>query len=294
VESLPNRTCKEESAMRKGSLLLVTITVVGLLLLSQLPTSVNAEERTRIRAKGAHTLANAVQSLGKSFMKSHPNAFVIASAGGSTTGIRALLNKEVELALCVRQLNDGELAKASEKGISPTFKVMGHDGVAIIVNPSNPVTELTVDQIAKIFTGEIKNWKQVGGPDRPIQVYLTDPKRHGTPGFFQKNFLKGKPYVNTMLVRRDWEPVISKVAGDPNGFSFCLTKKALDHKGAVKLLQIKKDEESPSVAMSWTTIDDGTYPLRRAVYYYWDANSATPVLREFVDYSLKKGVDLKG
>ena len=253
-------------------------------------------ENKIIRAKGAHTLANSVQRLGDAYVRLRPTVTVVSSGGGSTTGIDAWLKKEVELALCVRQLNHNEIKKAEAVGMKPVHSVVAHDGVAIIANPANGISELTVDQVSKIFTGEYADWKDVGGPDAPIHVWITDPAKHGTPGFFRRTFLRDKPYGKDVKLRAQWYRLIADVAKDKNAFAFCLTKKALDaaREGKVKLISVKSGGDTPAVKISWETIADGSYPLRRPVYFYWDGKSASADLHKFMDFCADKGVDLRG
>ncbi len=247
-----------------------------------------------IRAKGAHTLANPVQKIADAFMKENPDITVVCAAGGSTTGIRALLNKEIELALVVRQLNQEEMDEAKANGLKPKSMVVGHDGVAIVVNPANAVNELTLDQISKIFQGGIESWKELGGGSGPISIYLADPSRHGTPGFFRKTFMSGKPYSNKVTIKRDWALIIDDVKNDKNGMGFCLTQKALEAEAAgdIKTVPIKETPDSLAVKMSWDTITSGLYPLKRPVYFIWDENSETPELKKFMEYCINKKIDL--
>ncbi len=245
-----------------------------------------------ILAKGAHTLANPVQHLGEAFTKQNPDLAVIVSGGGSGVGIRALLNAEVDLALAVRELTEEEKSVASEKGLKIRSRAVARDGVAIVTSKMIPVTELTLSEIKKIFTGEIKSWKDVGGPDKPIEVIITDPKRHGTPIFFQKIVMNGEPYRTDCRIERNWEPLLRKVAASDNTFGFCLTEKALDASDEVHLIAVKPDAESPAIPFSWGTIINGTYPICRPVYFYWDGGNEKTALAEFLKFCEEKGVDL--
>lgn len=270
------------------------LTAIFAMLFSLTPTHHCLGDNHIIRAKGAHTLANPVQKIADAFMKEFPDITVVCSAGGSTTGIRALLNKEIELALVVRQLNEKEMEEAKANGLKPKSMVVGHDGVGIIVNPSNPLNELTLEQISRIFQGEIQSWQELGGAPEPINIYLADPSRHGTPGFFRKAFMDGKPYSKKVTIKRDWPLIIDDVKNDKNGVGFCLTQKALEAEeaGDIKIAPIKETLESPAINMSWDTITSGLYPFKRPVYFIWDENSETPELKKFIDYCISNKIDL--
>jgi phosphate transport system substrate-binding protein len=246
-----------------------------------------------IVAKGAHTLANPVHHLGESFKTEFRDFTIVASGGGSGVGIRALLNSEADLALAVRELSEEEKALAAEKGLSIQTRIVGRDGVAIVTSPKQVVSELTLDQIRKIFTGELTSWKDIGGSEKPIQVVIADPKRHGTPGFFRKAVLEGKPYRRDCRIERNWAPLLRRIAAADDAVGFCITQKAIESADKVKLIAVKSDAQSQGVEFSWDTIENGSYPIRRPVFFYWDNNNKKKALKEFLKYSEEKGIDLK-
>ncbi|MFC1836269.1 PstS family phosphate ABC transporter substrate-binding protein [Thermodesulfobacteriota bacterium] len=246
-----------------------------------------------VKVKGATTLANGVDDLAKAYTKENPKVTVVVSGGGTTTAFKDFLSREIDIALAVRQMNPDELQAAEKSGIKPMKRVMAADGVAIIANGGNPISALTVDQVAKIFTGTYKSWKDLGGPDKPINVIISDPNRHGTPGFFKKNVLKGAEYSPDVVVLSDYPIIIKAVANRPDAVAFSTTTKAIGRKGKVKVLGIKKDADSPAVTMTRATLDDRTYPISRPAYFFWDADSKNPSVVEFVEYCTKKGVKLR-
>ena len=253
--------------------------------------TVLAQAEGLVRVKGAHTLATAVGKLSESFTKEHPDCQVIVSGGGTTTGITGFLEKSVEIILAVRDLNDAEKEKAANIGLSPAKRVMANDGVAIVVHPSNPINELTVEQVVGVFSGNFTNWKQIGGPELPIEVVLISSK-HGTHGFFKKNYLKGKPYVSEPTIRPEWHFIINKVSAGKAGIGLCVTNKAMQAQDKVKILAIKKDAESPAITLTREAMENGSYPIPRPAYFIWDENSSECV-KKFVEYCTKKGVKIQ-
>jgi phosphate transport system substrate-binding protein len=249
-----------------------------------------------IRAKGAHTLANAVQKAANVYMKQNPDVMIVSSGGGSTTGIDSWLQKEVHVALCVRQLNEKEINEAKEAGIQPVKRLVSHDGVAIVVNRANPVSELTVAEVEKIFSGEYGNWRDVGGNNASIQVWISDPKMHGTPGFIQKAFLGGKPFSKDAKIHDKYRRLIHEVSRDKNAVAFSLTQKSLEAQrdGEIKIVSMKESVDAPAIEMTWENIRNMSYPLRRPNYFYWDASAADTAkeIAKFADFCVKTGLDL--
>jgi phosphate transport system substrate-binding protein len=142
-----------------------------------------------IQIKGSDTMVNLGQAWAEAYMGKHPDAFVAVTGGGSGTGIAALLSGTCDIAESSRSIKKEEINQAKAKGIMPTEFIVGLDGLAVVVNPANPVGQLTIDQLADIFTGKIKNWKEVGGRDLPI-VLLSREVNSGTHVYFKENVLR--------------------------------------------------------------------------------------------------------
>jgi phosphate transport system substrate-binding protein len=147
--------------------------------------------------KGSDTMAPLVQKMAEAYLEDNPDIFVSVTGGGSGTGVAALLNRKCGLANSSRAINKDEVARARANGVYPVAVIIALDGVSIIVHGSNPVEELTAPQIAQIFRGEIKNWKELGGDDMPIGLYGRPP-HSGTQVFFRDEILKAD-YPKDML-----------------------------------------------------------------------------------------------
>ena len=116
-----------------------------------------------LQIKGSDTLINLVQRLAEEYMEDNPGSYVAVTGGGSGTGIAALLNGTTDIAATSRKIKDKEISLASQKGLEPTEIVVARDGIAVVVNPANPISELSIEQLEKIFTGAVNNWSAVGG-----------------------------------------------------------------------------------------------------------------------------------
>ena len=127
-----------------------------------------------IRQIGSTTLLALAEKWREGFNQEHPDTEIAVSGGGSGTGIKALISGTAEIANASRPIKDKELKQAQEAGVSPLEHVIAYDGIAVIVHPSNQVDELSVEQLSKIFSGQIGNWSELGGPDKDIVLINRD------------------------------------------------------------------------------------------------------------------------
>ncbi|MEO0009337.1 MAG: substrate-binding domain-containing protein, partial [candidate division WOR-3 bacterium] len=118
-----------------------------------------------IIVKGSDTMLNLTQRLAEAFSAVRPDVTVSITGGGSGVGINAIINREVDIANASRKIKSKEISSARSNGINPVEIVIALDGLSVIVNGKNPVSQLTIEQIGAIYRGEITNWNQLGGPN---------------------------------------------------------------------------------------------------------------------------------
>jgi phosphate transport system substrate-binding protein len=243
--------------------------------------SVAAVAKTTITVKGSDTMVIMAQRWAEVYMNSHPDVVIQVTGGGSGTGISALINGSTDICNASRPM------KASEReSLKSRYSTLGveiksaKDGLSVYLNETNPVEDLSLDQLNKIYTGGITNWKDVGGPDAKIVVYGRE-NNSGTYVFFRDNVLKGKDYTSTMQSLPGTAAVVNAVAKDKFGIGY---GGAAYGKG-IKFARIKKDANSAGVAPSEETIKDGTYPLSRYLYMYL-RNRPTGELKQYIDWTL--------
>jgi phosphate transport system substrate-binding protein len=153
-----------------------------------------------INIEGSTTVFPLAQAAAEIYMENHPEKSINVISGGSTTGIKALIDGEVDIAMASRKIKDSEREAAEVNGIYPVEHVIAWDGLTVVVNPANSVDQLTYDQIKGIYDGFISNWADVGGEDQEIIIQNRDPSS-GTYGYF-KDELLGEGKFRPDLVSR--------------------------------------------------------------------------------------------
>jgi len=180
-----------------------------------------AGEKQSVTVKGSDTMVHLASQWAEAFMKKNAgidlSVEISITGGGSGTGLAALLNGTTDVANSSRNIEEKEKKLAEQKKIEIKEHLVALDGICIVVNPECPLKDISTDQLAKIFTGSVTNWKDVGGPDLPIKVVVTKPGL--APGlFFQKVFMDGAPYVHGASEAQSPRDVITQVSRSPGGF----------------------------------------------------------------------------
>lgn len=218
----------------------------------------------KITVKGSDTMVILAQKWAEVYMGKNPSTKIQVTGGGSGTGFAALQNKTTDLANASRKIKSAEiLACVSAFDKRPVEYKVCLDGLSVFVSSDNPVKELTIEQLAGIFTGKIRNWKDVGGADAPITVYSRE-NSSGTYEFFKENVLGGKDFVASAQTMPGTAAVLQAVGKDKNGIGYG----GAAYGAGAKHLAIKKDEGSPAIEPTEKNVVDGTYPIWRHLYIY--------------------------
>ena len=232
------------------------------------------------KIKGSDTMLPLSQKEAESFMKAGKGN-VTVTGGGSGVGFTALIDGTTQIAQASRPIKMDEKLKLSEAGISYKQVIAAYDALAIVVNPSNRVDKLTREQLEGIFTGKIKNWKQVGGADLQIVVYTRETSS-GTYEFVKTSVLKNKNFANSALSMPATGAIIQSVSQ---------TKGAIGYVGlayinkAVKALDVSYDKGKNYVAPNVATAMSKTYPITRPLYYYYNIKDAAKV-KSYINFVL--------
>jgi phosphate transport system substrate-binding protein len=238
-----------------------------------------------IENKGSDTIVNLALAWAEQYQIEHPEVGISVTGGGSGTGIAALINGTVGIANASRKISADETAQAEAKGIKPVEHIIARDAIAVIVNPGNPVSQLTLQQISDIYSGKISNWSEVGGENRPI-VRLSRETNSGTHVYFLETVLrlgdkKNKTFfsTNTLLLPSS-EGIINEVRQNPNAIGY-------DGLGYVpkdlKMIAIAKKAGEAYILPSSATVNDKTYAVARDLYMY-TAGEATGAIKDYLDW----------
>ncbi len=236
-----------------------------------------------VTVKGSDTLLDSVEEIAKGYKAEGINV----SGGGSGAGITALLKGSTEIANASRQIKDKEIAKGKESGLEIKEIILAIDALSMIVNPSNKVKSLSVEQITKIYTGEYKNWSDVGGANQPIVLYGRF-SNSGTYAFVKEDIIKGN-YADTMISMVDNSAIVEAVKKDPGAIGYVGASAVIvDGKVIPGITKLSVSEKTGGTAYSATdvaAVNAGKYPLSRFLYQYI-SNKATPEGKAFIKYEL--------
>jgi phosphate transport system substrate-binding protein len=247
-------------------------------------TAVNqttASDSQGITLKGSDTVLPLAQAEAEEFMKENSGKSVTVTGGGSGVGIAALIDGEINIAAASREMKADEINAAKAKGINPIEKTIAYDGISVIVNPNNPVSALTFDQLRGIYNGTISNWKDVGGEDKTIAVISRDSSS-GTYEYFKEAVLLGDEYRPDALTQPATGGIVGEVSQNPNAVGY-IGVAYLDT--SVKALNL--DAGNGSVAPTSENIISGTYPLSRPLYFYTNGEPSGPT-KEFIDFIMSE------
>jgi phosphate transport system substrate-binding protein len=265
----------------------IVLFLVFLTACSSNSTQNNSNTEAYIENKGSDTIVNLALAWAERYQAEHPEVRISVTGGGSGTGIASLINGTVDLANASRKIKEEETAEAQSNGVEPMEHIVARDAIAVIVNPENPVSQLTLKQISDIYSGKIINWSEVGGENRPI-VRLSRETNSGTHVYFLETVLRlGNSEDKTLfstdtLLLPSSEGIIAEVRQNPNAIGY-------DGLGYVpkdlKMIAIAEEEGGAYVLPSIPTVNDKTYAIARDLYMYTDGEP-TGVVKEYLDWIL--------
>jgi phosphate transport system substrate-binding protein len=248
----------------------------------------SSQNSAYIENKGSDTIVNLALAWAEAYQKVEPGVSISVTGGGSGTGLTALVNKTVDIANASRQISPEELASAQAAGLEPQEFVIARDAIAVIVNPENPVNHLSLEQLSKIYRGEINNWSEVGGEDRPI-VRLSRETNSGTHVYFLDAVVRLGNSQDKAIFSRDTlllpssEGIIAEVRDNPNAIGY-------DGLGyvtsEVKMVAVSGLEHPEHYVLpSAATVTNGTYVISRSLYMYTQ-NPPVGAIKDYLDWIL--------
>lgn len=210
------------------------------------------------------------------------SANVSVTGGGSSIGIRSFINRVCDIAASSRKMRASEVASARGNRAVAYETPVALDGLAIIVNDDNPVKSLTMDQLRRIFIGQIKNWNQLGGKDAPIVVFSRD-SNSGTYGFFQENVLKNQNWGSAVRFLPSTSEEAREVARTSGGIAYGGVA-YFKGKNNIRIVPIAKGNGDP-IAPTEANVRNRSYPIWRFLYYYTNGKPSGATKR-YVDWCL--------
>ncbi|MGB8225459.1 MAG: phosphate ABC transporter substrate-binding protein [Sedimentisphaerales bacterium] len=250
--------------------------------------------KNMVQIKGSDTMVNLGQAWAEKYMEQNPTDFISVTGGGSGTGLSALISGTCDIAMSSRNIKDKEIELAKKKGINPYEIKAALDGVAVVVHPKNPVSKLTLDQLAGIFTGKITNWKQLGGSDSQI-VILSREVNSGTHVYLKEHVLRRNDPASTAefapsaLMLSSSQAIADEVAGNPAAIGYYGMGYISDKQ---RVISVAKDPNSEFVAPTVENVISGKYPISRPLLLYTNGQPQGQV-KKFVDFALsKEGQDI--
>jgi phosphate transport system substrate-binding protein len=217
-----------------------------------------------ITVKGSDTLVILAQKWAEVYMGKNPEVKIQVNGGGSGVGFAALQNQQIDIADASRKIKPKEVeACVKAFGKRPVEYKVALDGLSVYVNNSNPVKELTLDQLKDIFTGKAKNWKEVGGDDAPITIYSRE-NSSGTYEFFKEHVLKGEDFAASAQTQQGTAILLQSIERDKNGIGYG----GAAYGAGARALGVKADASSKAVEPGEDTVRNGTYPIWRYLYNY--------------------------
>ncbi len=244
------------------------------------------ESSQEIQIKGSDTLLQSVSNMAEEYAKNNPDMRISVTGGGSGTGIAALINGEVDIADASRPIKEKELNLAGERGINPYEFIIARDTLSVIVHKDNPAAQLTKEEISKIYSGKITNWKDAGGNDQDITLYGRQ-STSGTYTYFMEKIVKSD-YSLHMRNMEGNQAIVDAVKQDKSGIGYVGVGYIVNQKGeqiqGIKVVSVAEKEGSAYVS----PLDEGSqYPISRALYQYIsDKSVKNPNVLNFLMFEL--------
>jgi phosphate transport system substrate-binding protein len=217
-----------------------------------------------ITIKGSDTMVLLGQRWAETYMKEHPDKRIQVTGGGSGTGIAALINGGTDICEASRPMKDKEKEMVrTRQGKDVSEIPVALDGIAIYVPMSSPIQSLTKAQLKDIYTGAITNWRDVGGKDHKIVAYSRE-NNSGTYVFFKEHVMNNVDFARDVQTLPGTAAIVNAVSKDPASLGYG----GIAYATGIKAIAVRSDEKSDAVIPSLQTVENGTYPLSRQLFFY--------------------------
>jgi len=247
-------------------ILLVLITAVML-------GCINAERKEILRIAGSTTLQPIISAAAEEYMKKHPDVLIYVQGGGSGTGIKMVSEGSVDIGMSSREIKEKEYKKTPEL---KKYEI-ALDGIAIVVNPDNPLDNLTKEQVRAIFSGKIRNFKDVGGDEREIVVVVRE-SGSGTRATFDELVMNGEEVTDNALQKPSNGAVKATIATNKNAIGYIGVGYVDESVKALRINDVEPTREN---------VRDGRYPISRKLYLITKGD-ADGIAKDFIEFMLSE------
>jgi phosphate transport system substrate-binding protein len=235
--------------------------------------------RAIIVMKGSDTVLPVSQALAEAYLVQHPEPLISITGGGSGVGIAALLNGDADIAMSSRPLKLAERLRFIAQNRSIIEDTLAWDVLAICVHPSNPISQLSREDLVAIYTGAAQNWKAFGGPDLPIVVYSRESSS-GTFEFFRDRVLRGKDFAPSVRFIPATGTLVQSIAQTPGAIGYVGVAYL---NPSIKAIALSDKGQNPiAPAKDRTTLS--LYPLARPLYFCYEPKKRNRI-RAFLDFA---------
>lgn len=248
------------------------------------------KQSNAIFVRGANSMSTFINILAEQYNSEKKNNQVIVFGGGTSGAFESMFDKKADLVMASRPLLEKEIQAGALAGMNPHKVLTTTEAVAFVTGKHNTLDHLTLEQLQRIYEGEITNWNEVGGPDRNIEVYAS-PDTSGLSLYLKKHLLESGFFGPHTKFREHFSSIIREVGMEDKWAIGCsdLSRATLgEKKGNIKIIGIKSDSESEPVVPTPATVKNGAYPLVMNMYIYWDHVSVTDRAKDFVEYCADK------
>ena len=267
-----------------GVLILVFLVGLAALLYFVGSSDRSAATTGSVQVAGSESMRPVVTACAESFMARKPKADAIVRGGGSGDGIAALLHGLVDVGMTSSDLSKRERDYAQSKGIEITQFPLALDAIAIVVNRTNPVVGLSLAQVQSVFTGKVRNWRELQGEDREIRLFGRSAGS-GTATLFAERIVGEAPQAESVENLPTNEAIVAQVAAQPAAIGYTGLGALTGARDRIKAVSIRDDQQPAAAAATPEAIRSGRYPLARTLSFV-TAREASSTSRAFLDFCL--------
>ena len=278
---------------------IATIAVSSLIALASLSACTPKPVSQQIKVLGSDTMEKLTADWVRMYMRGHEGEQILVKSGDTGAGIASLIAGEIDLAAASREMTAEERALAKSKGVRLKRVTVARDAVAIIVSPANKLSQISLEDLRKVYLGQTNTWQKLDPSQKssePIRAFGREASS-GTSDYFQKHILDGAAYGGDVKLMPSSEAIIGGVMGNRLAIGFVGMAQAHQAQDKVKILKLNMSStaanavtttaETTTAETSDEALSSDEYPLSRPLLFYYDLSNE-PKIKTFVDYCLSE------